>query len=411
MILSHRSTLDPTVKQREQLARACGVARFAYNWALAEWKRQYEAGEKPTAYKLDALFNSIKRAQFPFVCEVASRASQNAILDLGTAFSNFFRRVKNGEKPGYPRFKKRGVHDAFLINNQDFRFIGKKVKLPKLGLVKCHEELRFNGKIMSATISREADRWFISVAVDLGSVEATLRLEGSKVGVDLGLITFATAFDGSVVEKIAAPKPLKASLRKLQRLSRVRSRRFCKTVKQQSKRYYKAKLRVAKQHVRIKNIRSDFLHKLTTRLARTTKTIVIEDLNVKGMLSNHCLARSIADVSFYEFRRQLTYKAKLYGSDLVVADRWFPSTKRCSHCGTVRDSISLDERVFHCSSCGFSICRDENAARNLRTVSSTGIYARRQEGSDDGSNVIVKPCLVEARTTPRMLKVTLAGTK
>ena len=181
------------------------------------------------------------------------------------------------------------------------------------------------------------------------------------VGVDLGVKTAAVIHDGKAVEKLDSPKPLKKALKRLRREQRKLERRLKggsnrqKTVRQ-----------VQKMHARIHDIRKDWLDKLTTKLCRENQAVVIENLNVLGMLRNHKLARAISDVGFGEFRRQMEYKAVLYGTHLIIVDRWFPSSKTCSYCGAVKESLSLSERVFHCGLCGFEMDRDENAAVNLR---------------------------------------------
>lgn len=399
MILAHRLALDPTVTQAQQLARAAGVARFAFNWGLAEWQRQYAAGEKPSAYALKKRFNAVKRSAFPWASEVTKCAAESAFENLRTAFTNFFRRVKAGRPPGYPKFKKRGVHDAFGVANDKFRLEGRRVNLPKIGWVRTREALRFAGKILGGTVSSEAGRWFLSVQVDCGDIEAVPH-GGPVVGVDLGLKTFAMIHDGERGEKIEAPKPLRANLRRLARAQRVQARR-----KPGSHRRAKARRRVARLHARVRNIRQDFLHKLTTRLAKTTRAVCVEDLCVRGMARRW--GRAIADIGFFEFRRQLEYKARLHGSCCVVVDRFFPSSKTCAACGAIREALALSERVFRCEACGAVADRDANAALNLRTLGlrETGrcepANARGPEGAGARVRPRVKPCRVEPRTTPR----------
>lgn len=392
MILAHQIALDPTAKQRQALVRTAGVARFVFNLALAEWKRQYEAGERPNALALKKEFNAVK-GMFPFVLEVTKCAAEGAFANLQKAFQNFFRRVKAGQKPGYPRFKKRGRRDSFGVANDKFRLDGRRVRLPRIGWVWCREALRFSGKIMGAVVSRQADRWFISIQVDVGAVEKAPRTRGRVVGVDLGLTTFATVSDGRKTEKVEAPKPLKAGLKRLRRAQRVLSRR-----QKGSRRRERARRRVARMHRRVADVRNDFLHKLTTRLARTTRAVVVEDLNTKGMVKNRHLARAISDAGWGEFRRQLEYKTRLHGSRLIVVDRWFPSSKTCSGCGSVKTALLLSERQYACEQCGLVLDRDENAALNIRTLGLRGNYARGPEGS--GARKSANPRRAEAGTAP-----------
>lgn len=211
----------------------------------------------------------------------------------------------------------------------------------------------------SATISRQADRWFISFRFDVEQQESN---NTDVVGVDLGVKALATLSTGEVVLGAKSYKKYEAKLSRMQWLNRH------KIIG--SANWKKAQMQIARLHRKIANIRSCTLHKLTTLLAKNHGTVVIEDLNVSGLLANHKLAKVIADMSFFEFRRQLTYKCELYGSKLVVVDRWFPSSKTCSNCGTKKETLGLDERVFECGHCGFVLDRDLNAAINLsKTVS------------------------------------------
>jgi len=238
---------------------------------------------------------------------------------------NFFRRVKRGEKPGFPRFKKRGVNDSFRIDNgpptqgaDAVRVEGSRIRIPKLGWVRMREPVRFRGQIKQAVISRQADRWYVSILVDTPHHPNQPRKNhGDAVGVDLGVKALATLSTGEVVE---GPKALNRLLRKLRRASKALSRK-----KEGSSNRRKAQMELARLHRKISNIRKDALHKLTTHLVLHHDVIVIEDLNVSGMVKNRHLSRHIADAGFYELRRQLEYKAKLYGCEIVLADRITPN--------------------------------------------------------------------------------------
>ena len=383
MLLVHKIELAPNRRQATFFARACGVARFAWNWALAEWKRQYEADEKPTESALRRQINAIKRDKCPWMLEVPKSAPQQAIKDLGQAFQHFFRRLNTGQKPGYPRFKKRGIHDSFRADNgppakgQDAVAVdGKRIRVPKLGWVRMREPLRFQGQVKSLVISRRADRWFAAVVVETEiPPHASRKNHGGAVGVDFGVKALATLSSGDVV---TGPKPHRAKLRRLARLSRSLSRK-----KKGSANREKAKKKLARLHKQIADIRLDAIHKFTTGLVLQYDVIGIEDLNVRGMMRNRRLARSIMDQSFREIRRQIEYKAGWYGARVVTADRFFPSTRMCSGCGTVHD-MPLSKRVMRCG-CGLEIDRDLNAAINLEryasTASSAGIYACGENGA------------------------------
>lgn len=377
MNVAHRIALDPTVKQRHGLARAAGVARFVWNWALAEWNRQYSSGEKPTAAKLKLQFNAIKRAAFPWIYDSPKGANQQPFSNLGTAFGNFFQgRAKR------PSFKKKGEHDSFYIENDKLAIEGLYARLPKIGRVRLREELRFTGRILSATVSRTADRWFLSVSVEVPSVVLP-RTGDDVVGVDLGLSTFAKLSTG---EPVHAPKPLKKALSALRRAQRRVARR-----KKGSHRRTKAKARVARIHARVSNIRTDFLHKLSSRLVRENQAVVLEDLAVKNLVKNRKLARSISDAGWGELQRQVAYKAPAYGCLLILADRFFPSSRMCSHCGVVKETLALKDRIFRCDACGLEIDRDLNAALNLRAAGLAVVHARGRGSSGDPMQVVKLP--------------------
>jgi putative transposase len=360
MLRAHQIELNPNNKQKTYFAKASGVARFAYNWALAEWKRRYQAGEKPNQLMLRRELNAIKRKQFPWMLEVTKNAPQMAIIQLGNAFQNFF---KKGT--GYPQFRKKGIKDRFTLTNDQFVLNGSHIRIPNLGWVRMRESLRFKGKIVSATISRKAERWFVSIAVETLKASLPLRENQVEVGVDLGVSAFATLSTGEV---ISGPKPHKALMQCLRRLSKSLSRK-----QKGSNNRHKAKMKLSKLHYRIANIRRDSLHQLTTRLVRDYSLIGIEDLNVKGMMQNRRLSRSIADMGFYEFRRQLEYKAKANDSKIVIVNRWFASSKRCSVCDYQLTELPLSIREWQCPSCKSQHQRDINAAINLKkwAVSST----------------------------------------
>jgi putative transposase len=297
----------------------------------------------------------------------------------------------------YPQFKKKGKsRDSFTLTNDQFSLDGCRIRIPNLGLVRMRETLRFSGKILSATVSRTADQWFVSITVDTDSNHLPCAENQDVVGVDLGVSTLVTLSTG---EKVAGAKPHKALLSRLKRLSRSLSRK----VKGSANRH-KAKQKLAKLHSRIANIRQDALHKLTTDLAHRFYTIGIEDLNVSGMVKNRHLSRAISDMGFFEFRRQLEYKAAMRGGIVVIADRFFASSKTCSACGKKVDKLPLSVRSWECSTCGASHDRDVNAAINLanyasaalssHTVSST-VSACGGEGSGLGRKPKTKPAPVK----------------
>lgn len=387
MLIAHKIAVDPNNAQATYFARAAGTARFAYNWALAEWGRQFDAWKidnnqpKPSQVALRRQLNAIKREQFPWMLEVTKNAPQMAIIQLGDAFKNFF-----AGRAKYPKFRKKGVHDRFTLTNDQFSLDGSRIRIPNLGWVRMRESLRFAGKVMSATISRQADRWFVSVTVDTPDQSHLPKAENQgAVGVDLGISALATLSTGE--PPIPGPKAHTALLKRIQRLSRSLSRK-----QKGSANRRKAKAKLAKLHARISNIRQDAMHKLTSDLTQRFHTIGIEDLNVRGMMANRHLASSIADMSFFEFRRQLEYKAAMRGGVVVVAARWFASSKMCSCCGHKVEVLPLSVRKWTCSRCGATHDRDVNAAINLKNmaVSSTA-SACGEEGAGSGRKTEVKP--------------------
>jgi putative transposase len=393
VILAHRVRLVPTPPQEERFRQACGVARFAYNWGLAEWRRRYAAGEKPSEVALRKALNAIKHEQFPWMREVTKNAPQQAIKNLGKAYANWFAALKRGDRHiAPPTFKKKvKSRDSFRADNgcdvahpDAVAVDGKRVKLPLIGWVKMREKVRFAGPIVSVTVSREADAWYASFTIEVPEEPATHALINT-VGVDLGITTLATRSDDG--QNVPAPKPLRRYLGKLKRLSRALSRK-----QRGSNNRAKAKTTLTRLHARIRHIRHHALHTLTTDLVRSAATIVIEDLNVAGMLANRHLSRAIADLGFFEFRRQLEYKTAMAGGVLIVADRWFPSSKLCSVCDARTESLQLSERTWTCASCGTTHDRDANAAVNLaRYPESWAGAACGAEGAGDGRKTGVKP--------------------
>ncbi|WP_445672252.1 RNA-guided endonuclease InsQ/TnpB family protein [Pseudomonas inefficax] len=396
MLIAHRIALDLNNVQATYMARAAGTARFAYNWALAEWKSQYEAWKldssqpKPTQTALRRQLNSIKRERFPWMLEVTKNAPQMAIIQLGQAFQNFF-----AGRSKYPQFRKKGGHDRFTLTNDQFNIDGCRMRIPNLGWVRMRESLRFAGKIMSATVSRVAERWFVSITVDAEDDSHLPKAENQgAVGVDLGVSALATLSTG---ETITGPKSHKALLARLQRLSRSLSRK-----QKGSEKRKKAKGKLAKLHARIAAIRSDALHQLTTSLTRRFHIIGIEDLNVRGMVKNRHLARSIADMGFFELRRQLEYKAAMRGGQVVVADRFYPSSKTCSSCGHKLEELSLSVRQWTCPDCATCHDRDVNAAINLKNMAvSSTVSACGEEGSGRRRKTTVKPASAKQEASSR----------
>lgn len=353
IVLGEKIRIYPNRRQEQLLRQAVGASRFTYNWALEMWQTLYRDGQKPNTGMLNRGLNEIKSECFSWMYDVPKRVVQEAILNLGNAFDRFFK--KQGK---YPKFKKRkGKQSARLDNGEEtIKVNGSKVSLPKLkGLCLAHAPRR-EGKFLQAVVSCEAGNiWHLSFTIET-EVEPMPCENQAGVGVDLGVSMAATCSDGTCFEN---PRLLRKSLKKLRRLSQSASRK-----QRGSNNSRKAYTRVAKLHWRIVNQRKDFLHKLTHFLVKNFAAICIEDLNVRGMLTNGRLSRAIGEIGFHEIRRQLTYKCKWHDRTLVVADRWFPSTKLCSSTGVLNEHVTLADRKIKCA-CGETHDRDLNAAMNL----------------------------------------------
>jgi len=356
MIKTHKIRLHPTPEQANYCARAAGTNRFVWNWALAEWNRQYEAGEKPTALKLKKQFNEIRRVQFPWTWEVTKNASDQPFLDLGKAFTAFFE-----GKAKRPKFKsKKKNKPSFYLANDQFALGDHRIWIPKLGWVNLAENLRLQGKVTGARITRQADWWFVSIQVEIPDPIPVKK--PAAVGIDVGLNRLATLSTGEKVENQAF---LKTALKKVRQANKRLHRR-----KLGSKNREKARRQVARLHYRITCLRQDVLQKLTTRLADSYGIIGVEDLHLKGLLKNRRLARSFADASLGTLRRLLEAKVAQRGGQVIKVDRFFPSSKTCHCCGWRWEAMTLKDRIFVCQNPAcpyyqFPQDRDHNAGQNV----------------------------------------------
>jgi len=368
ILRAFKTELDLNNGQRTACARHAGAARFAYNFGLARKIEAYQAGQKvPTAIDLHRELNALKKTELAWMYEVSKCAPQEALRNLDRAYANFFRRVNEKRagkniKVGFPRFKsKKNGLGSFRLTGA-IHIFEKAIQLPRLGVLRLKESgyLPTEGAhILSATVSERAGRWFVSVQVEM-ELPDPQPAKKEAAGVDLGILRMATVSDGNSIDN---PRALKQGLTKIKRLQRRVSRR-----KPGSANRKQAVQQLARAHYRVANIRKNALHQATSWLAKTKSAIVLEDLNVSGMLKNHHLAQAIADVGLYEFRRQMSYKGEWYGCEVLMADRFYPSSKRCSGCGTVKHDLTLGERAYRCELCGLEIDRDLNAAVNLEQL-------------------------------------------
>jgi putative transposase len=371
LLIGFKTELKPNNQQKTLFAKHCGVARHAWNKGVSAIKFVLEHNKNnpqeklkiPTAIDLHKWLVASVKPDYPWYYEVSKCAPQQALRNLSTALSDFLKKKKiRGKVVSFPRYKKKGKHDSFYLDGS-LKTDHFAIKLPRIGWVKTYERLPQGFTPKNVTISRKADRWFVSFKVEVTeentppSVPPIRGDERGVVGVDLGIKTLATLSSKVIFEGAKSYKRFEKKLSRLQYLLR-------KKVKF-SNNWYKAQEQIARLHLKIADIRKDTLHKLTTYLAKNHGTVVIEDLNVSGMMSNHRLAKAIQDMGFYEFRRQLEYKTKLYGGKLVIANRFFPSSKTCSHCDFVKTNLQLSDRVFKCDNCGLEIERDFNASINL----------------------------------------------
>jgi putative transposase len=392
---AYKTELDLNQSQVSACKQHAGAARFAYNWGLARRQEAYRAsGKSIWAMELHRELNARKHDDLGWLYAVSKCAPQEGLRNLDSAFRHFFRRCqlkKEGQwkgKLGYPKLKskKQGL-GSFRLTGHIHIFEGS-IQLPRLGRLRLKENgyLPTSGvNILSATISEEAGHWYISLQV---AEEREMPVNtGPVVGVDLGLKALATLSDGTVIPN---PRHLKQKLKKIKRLHRRVSRR-----KKGSKNRKKAVQQLRKQYRKVRHQRQNTLHQVTTRLAKTKSVIVIENLNVQGMMKNRRLSLAIGDVGWYEFRRQLTYKAAWYGSRIVLADRWEPSSRMCSGCGWYNEGLTLSDRTFHCQQCRLVLDRDLNAARNL---------AKLAGSSSDNANA----CGVDSTGPARKRRVKLS---
>ena len=394
----YRYRLYPTPHQQVELAQLFGCCRVVWNDALAYSIEQYKQHQKSVKNSdlQKLLITQAKRtAERSWLADVATVPLQQSIADLGVAFSNFFKSQQGkskGKRAGFPRFKKRTRAQSARFTKPSIRWTGDKMRLPRIGALKVKWSRSLPSEPSSVTVIKDAaGRYFASFVIEVDP--QPLPWTDSSIGIDLGIITFATLSTG---EKIDAPKPLSRYLKKLARLQKALSR--CQKGSQRRKR---ARQRVARVHARIKDIRTDFLHKLTTRLVHENQGISLEDLNVSGMVQNHKLARAISDLGWREFRTLLEAKAKQYGKAVSIIDRWEPTSQTCSTCGFKGGRKELDVREWQCLSCGTTHDRDINAAINIMVAGgqSETQNGRRRTGktaaaaqSDDASS---QPCEVQ----------------
>ena len=371
MLKSHRVALRPTSEQESLFLQHAGYARFAYNWAVGEFKTGLEMGEWLSERTLRPRWNRVKGMIAPWPVALSQNAAKYAIVDFGIAaerWGEYRRNVKTGQRAGrrvgFPRFKRRRHEQGFRADNGPgtVRVDAKVVILPKVGRVAMVEDLRFCGSIREVTINRTAGTWFACFCIEDGQ-EPPLVKEGPAIGVDVGVGTMATCSDGTVVEN---PRVLAGALKRLRRVDKAIARsRNVHGRNSHSNRRERLYARRRRLHAGAVSVRNDCHHKATTVIAKSAGRVVVETLNVAGMMMNRRLSRAIADAGMSGFLRKLEYKCAWYGAEYVRADRWYASSKLCSHCGWKNNGLTLSEREWRCGGGGVLNGRDANAAMNL----------------------------------------------
>lgn len=358
---SYRFRIYPTKEQTIQIQRTFGCCRFVYNYYLAKRIDAYKSDKTTLGYKACSADMTALKKQLPWLGEVDSIALQSSLRDLDTAYQNFFRRVKQGEKPGFPCFKSKRKHRRSYKSKcvgTNIKVLDGAMQLPKLGNVKCRVSRKVEGRVLSATVSQEASgKYYVSLCctdVDIKPPPKT----GAAVGIDLGIKDLAITSDGVKYDNLHS---YRRNLKKLARLQRQLSRKS-----KGSRNREKARVKIARLHKHIANQRNDAIHKMTTQLVRSNDIICMEDLSSKNMMKNHKLALHVADAAWGEIRRQLAYKTDWYGKELVVIDRFFPSSQTCGCCGCRNKEVKdLSIRFWTCPQCGAFHDRDINAAQNI----------------------------------------------
>lgn len=358
--MAYKCRLYPNKEQTAFFERTFSACRWVWNTSLETKSAAYKVNKKSLSfYDLSAMLPRWKNQQ-QWLMDVPSGALVQTLRDLDKAFQNFFRRVKRGEKPGYPKFKSKNdstqsyrtqVKNTCLVDERH-------LKLPKAGIVKCRGLKTVEGRVLNVTVKRVPSGKYFATICCTGCPEPEMPMgENEILGIDAGVHDIMTRSDGI---KVPNNKFLRKSEKKLRREQRRLSR-----MKKGSANWHKQKRRVARVYEHVANQRNNTLHNATTQAVRDSKAIAVEDLNVNGMTKNHRLARSVSDASMSEMHRQLEYKCGWYGRDFIKVDRWYPSSKTCGECGCVFDGLTLNMREWTCPECGAHHDRDINAAKNI----------------------------------------------
>lgn len=372
MIMAKKVRLFPTPEQEQKMWQSVGTARFVYNWALNRQEDNYKNGGKFISDgDLRKEITQLKKSDLNWLNQVSNNVAKQAVKDCCVAYKNFFT-----GKSKKPRFKSRKKSKASFFNdNYKLKTKEMSVLIEKIGWIKTNEQIPMGVKYTNPRISHDGKYWYLSVGIeqDLETVELT----DVSLGIDVGIKDLAICSDGQVFKNINKTKAVRKLEKRLRRLQRQVSRKYemnkkqtkggenrCQFVKTNN--IVKLEREIKLLHRRLKNIRSNYAHQTTNQIVKTKPSrIVMETLNIRGMMKNKHLSKAIQKQGLYEFKRQLQYKCEKLDISFVETDKWYPSSKMCSHCGNVKVKLSLSERTYHCSECGQSIDRDLNAAINL----------------------------------------------
>lgn len=401
----YKVELDPNNKQRTLFLQHAGVARFTYNWALNERIKLYVSEKKSISWmEQHKILNSLKATEFPWMYNSSKCAAQQAIRNCGNAFDNFFRNVKKGVNHGFPKFKSKHKSKTKFYLDGAIYILGNCIQLPCIGLVRLKETdyIPIDRKIKNVVISERAEHWFVAVNFEEEIPEQETTTE--VAGIDLGINSLVHTSDNRIYKN---PKTLKTFTNKLKRVQRELSRRT-----KGGKNRKKSQRKLARVHYKISCVRNDNLHKVTTSLVKIKPAVIVtEDLSLKNMMQNHCLAQALSDSSLGELQRQLSYKSEWNSILLYQIDRWFASSKICNCCGNKKEDLKLSDRIYRCDKCGAILDRDWNAAMNIRdyflneydiTASSVGINAHGQNVRREKHNESNRS-LVEVRSQQKSI--------
>lgn len=368
MIKSIKVQLMPSNKQNSLLFQCAGTARFAYNWAIAKQEENYESGGKfLNDGTLRKELTVLKQGQYAWLYKYSNNITKQAVKDACNAYKKFFKKLADK-----PKFKsRRKSKHAFYHDTMKLKVTEKHVQLEKIGSVKLAEfgRIPIDGKYSNPRITYDGLNWWISIGIEM--LDMTISKPVSEpIGIDLGVKDLAVVSTGEKYKNINKTKEIKKANKRLKRLQRRVSRQYdkikTKKIKGKGKNLLKLENKINKTYKRLTNIRNNYIHQITTKLVKTKpEYIVIEDLNVSGMMKNRHLSKAIAQQKLHEFRRQLEYKCHWYGIPLIIADRFYPSSKLCSCCGRIKKDLNLSDRVYKCE-CGNVMDRDLQATINLR---------------------------------------------